>query len=115
MIVVRQVTEPEPALIPSLCELLIDTVHNGASVGFLAPLASDRAARYWEQVLAALGDGLLLWVAEIVLLSNRGQDDISRKVSFPFFSNFVKMIPQIVSNSVRSMISFFRDNPRVVK
>ena len=47
-----------------LCELLIDAVHNGASVGFLAPLSIDRAARYWEQVLAALGDGLLLWVAE---------------------------------------------------
>ncbi len=51
MVVVRQVTEPEPALIPSLCELLIDTVHNGASVGFLAPLTNDRASGYWEQYL----------------------------------------------------------------
>ena len=32
--------------------------------GFLAPLSIDRATRYWEQVLASLGDGLLLWVAE---------------------------------------------------
>lgn len=64
MIVIRQVVEPEQALIPSLCELLIDTVHNGASVGFLAPLSVDRAARYWEQVFASLGAGLLLWVAE---------------------------------------------------
>ena len=39
MIVVRQVIEPEHALIPPLCELLIDAVHNGASVGFLAPLS----------------------------------------------------------------------------
>ena len=30
---------PEQALLPSLCELLIDAVHGGASVGFLAPLA----------------------------------------------------------------------------
>ncbi len=64
MIVIRQVTEPEQALIPPLCELLIDTVHNGASVGFLAPLSIDRATRYWQQVFASLGDGLLLWVAE---------------------------------------------------
>ena len=64
MIAFRQVTEPEQALIPPLCELLIDAVHNGASVGFLAPLSIDRATRYWQQVLASLGEGLLLWVAE---------------------------------------------------
>ena len=64
MIVIRQVIMPEQALLPSLCGLLIDAVHGGASVGFLAPLAMDRATRYWEQVLASLGDGLLLWVAE---------------------------------------------------
>lgn len=33
-------------------------------MGFLAPLSIDRAARYWQQVFASLGDGLLLWVAE---------------------------------------------------
>ncbi len=64
MIVVRQVAEPEQSPIPPLCELLIDTVHNGASVGFLAPLSIDRATRYWQQVFASLGDGHLLWVAE---------------------------------------------------
>ena len=63
-IVIRQVTEPEQALLPPLCELLIDIVHNGASVGFLAPLSIDRATRYWQQVFASLGEGLLLWVAE---------------------------------------------------
>ena len=46
MIEIRQVTEPEQALIPPLCELLIDTVHNGASVGFLAPLSIDRAGKH---------------------------------------------------------------------
>ncbi len=64
MIVVRQVAEPENTLTPPLCDLLIHAVHNGASVGFLAPLSMDRAAHYWEQVLASLGDGLLLWVTE---------------------------------------------------
>lgn len=53
----------EPA-IESLCDLLIDAVHDGASVGFLAPLSHERARAYWQDVLAACGPGLQLWVAE---------------------------------------------------
>jgi acetyltransferase len=48
----------------SLCSLLQDSVEDGASLGFLAPLAHDTASAYWLLTLAALGDGLLLWVAE---------------------------------------------------
>ncbi len=64
MIVLRQITSGESALIPGLCELLIDSVHNGASVGFLAPLAHDTAENYWRKIFASLNDGLSLWVAE---------------------------------------------------
>ncbi|MFN9212779.1 MAG: GNAT family N-acetyltransferase [Betaproteobacteria bacterium] len=60
----RQVTAAEPALLPGLCRLLIDSVRGGASVGFLAPLAESTALRYWQGVYAALGEGLLLWVVE---------------------------------------------------
>jgi acetyltransferase len=59
----RRVTAADPGLLPGLCRLLIDSVHGGASVGFLAPLAESTALRYWQGVYAALGDGLLLWVA----------------------------------------------------
>lgn len=48
----------------SLCSLLQDSVEDGASVGFLAPLAHDTAAAFWLSTLSALGDGLLMWVAE---------------------------------------------------
>lgn len=62
---VRRVKLPEAALIEPLSDLLIDAVHNGASVGFLAPLAQQSATAYWGHVFASLGDGLLLWVAEV--------------------------------------------------
>lgn len=34
------------------CEILIDCVQGGASVGFLAPLAREQAAAYWLEVFA---------------------------------------------------------------
>jgi GNAT superfamily N-acetyltransferase len=61
---VRQVTLPEASLLAPLSDLLIDAVHNGASVGFLAPLAEDTAVRYWLRVFGQLSDGRCLWVAE---------------------------------------------------
>jgi acetyltransferase len=61
----REVAAPDSALLAPLGQLLIDAVHGGASVGFLAPLAPARASAYWEQVFAALGEALQLWVAEV--------------------------------------------------
>ncbi|MNB91717.1 Acetyltransferase [compost metagenome] len=43
-----------------LNRLLADTVEDGASIGFLPPLAEDEAAAYWQGVN---GPGVLLWVA----------------------------------------------------
>lgn len=48
-----------------LATLLIDAVHGGASVGFLAPLTMKRAMAYWQNVFANVGDDLALWVTEI--------------------------------------------------
>jgi acetyltransferase len=64
MITIRKIAAAEPALLDGLCELLIDSVHDGASVGFLAPLSPERARRYWDGVFASLGLGQALWVAE---------------------------------------------------
>lgn len=61
---IRRIRYAEPGLISGLCGLLQDSVHGGASVGFLAPLSAEAAQRYWQQVMAALGEGLGLWVAE---------------------------------------------------
>lgn len=64
MLHLSRVTSPNPALLAPLCALLIEAVDGGASVGFLAPLSAATATAYWEQVLAALGETLQLWVAE---------------------------------------------------
>ena len=64
MIRIRRVVEPETASLAGLTALLQDVVHDGASVGFLAPLPDATAANYWRQVLGRLEGGLVLWVAE---------------------------------------------------
>lgn len=51
-------------LLPDLCGLLTDSVNGGASVGFLAPLASSAAAEYWRDTFGSIGPGLVVWVAE---------------------------------------------------
>jgi GNAT superfamily N-acetyltransferase len=52
------------AEIEALCELLIDSVAGGASVGFLAPLAEPKALAFWEGVIASVAQGeCLLLVA----------------------------------------------------
>ena len=63
-VTVRRVTARDDSLLPKLRALLADSVDNGASVGFLAPLRRESADGYWEGVLACLGEGRLLWVAE---------------------------------------------------
>jgi acetyltransferase len=42
---------------PALVELLRDAVDDGASMGFLPPLAIDEAAAYWRSVAAAIAAG----------------------------------------------------------
>lgn len=64
MATIRRIESAEPRVIDGLCALLIDAVHDGASVGFLAPLSRETALRYWNQALASAGDGLMLWIAE---------------------------------------------------
>ena len=61
---IREVTSAEATLVPSLCVLLEDAVHGGASVGFLAPLARETALQYWSSVFDTLGERLHLWIAE---------------------------------------------------
>jgi acetyltransferase len=65
MVAIRQVEGREPGLVAGLCDLLIDTVDGGASVGFLAPMSQETARRYWEKILDAVGPALKLWVAEV--------------------------------------------------
>jgi ribosomal protein S18 acetylase RimI-like enzyme len=60
-IVLRVVDHLWPAEVAGLADLLIAVVADGASVGFLPPLAREEATAYWE---GALGPGVVLLVAE---------------------------------------------------
>jgi acetyltransferase len=62
-VVVRRVAATDTSLLEPLGDLLIDAVHSGASIGFLAPVSRETADRYWHGVLASLGGDRLLWVA----------------------------------------------------
>jgi acetyltransferase len=49
--------------LPALTTLLIDNVHLGATLGFLAPLSRYQALDYWHGVFARLGQHHMLWIA----------------------------------------------------
>ena len=48
---------PAEAVVDDLARLLIDVVHAGASVSFMAPLAMDKAAGHWRAALDAVAAG----------------------------------------------------------
>ena len=41
---------------PALCDLLIDSVEHGASVGFLSPLSREEADGYWRRIERAVAE-----------------------------------------------------------
>ncbi|MBK6350907.1 MAG: DUF1272 domain-containing protein [Proteobacteria bacterium] len=53
-VVVRRVAATETSLLEPPGDLLIDAVHSGAAIGFLAPLSRETAGRYWHGVFASL-------------------------------------------------------------
>jgi len=64
MIAIRRVAAADERVQQGLCELLVDAVDGGASIGFLAPLALTRAREYWSGAFRDTATGLVLWVAE---------------------------------------------------
>ncbi|UQZ35150.1 GNAT family N-acetyltransferase [Paenibacillus sp. PK3_47] len=60
VITVQLLESLQPAVAHELSTLLIDVVQDGASIGFLPPLAADDASAYWQGVH---GPGVLLWGA----------------------------------------------------
>lgn len=49
--------------LPALADLLVDGVHHGASLGFLAPLSRYAALDFWNERLARLSANERLWIA----------------------------------------------------
>lgn len=65
MTVITPLTGPDVLVhAEGLADLLTDTVHGGASIGFLAPLDRAEAVAWWKERAAAVGTGALaVWVA----------------------------------------------------
>jgi GNAT superfamily N-acetyltransferase len=63
------------AVRPRLCEILVDCVHDGASVGFLDPLVPADADAYWLRVERAVGDGRC-----VLLVAALSEGDVSGTV-----------------------------------
>lgn len=64
MVHIRRLTSIAKKQFQELCDLLIDSVEGGASVGFLSPMTEEKAAPYWHGVETHLASGLGLFVAE---------------------------------------------------
>lgn len=61
----QEIAARGPQLAAQLAEVLVDCVHGGASVSFMAPLPTERALAFWQGVLQAAADGRrVLLVAE---------------------------------------------------
>ncbi|MGQ4435862.1 MULTISPECIES: GNAT family N-acetyltransferase [unclassified Streptomyces] len=62
---VRRLEAPQlHAAVDELADLLIDTVEDGASIGFLAPLDRTAAVEWWRERAVAVAAGhLAVWVA----------------------------------------------------
>jgi acetyltransferase len=56
-------TPPSTVVYESLIELLRDSVENGASVGFLAPLKRELAEAFWQDMLREVGSSRVMLVA----------------------------------------------------
>lgn len=64
LVSICRVDHAQTIFIDGLAELLIDSVSNGASVGFLNPVTSNTAKTYWQQVLSTPEEELVVWIAE---------------------------------------------------
>ncbi|HZH28903.1 MAG TPA: GNAT family N-acetyltransferase [Azospirillaceae bacterium] len=71
-------------LVPALADILIDCVENGASVGFMSPLARTKAEAFWTEVaagvrrrertlLVAVLDGEVVGTAQVVFARPENQ------------------------------------------
>lgn len=49
--------ERDAALLPALAALLVEAVDAGASIGFMAGLATDEASAFWSARIGAVADG----------------------------------------------------------
>jgi GNAT superfamily N-acetyltransferase len=62
---IRRIDKATDSDVDGLCDVLVDCVEGGASVGFMQPMTRDRAQPFWRKVADSLARGeRVLFVAE---------------------------------------------------
>jgi len=56
-VTIRRLDTVEDSQVEGLADLLVDSVNDGASVGFIAPLAREKAVAFWRRVADAVAAG----------------------------------------------------------
>jgi GNAT superfamily N-acetyltransferase len=54
---IRRLTRLDDSHVGGLADLLVESVNDGASVGFMAPLARDGAVAFWRRVADGVAEG----------------------------------------------------------
>jgi GNAT superfamily N-acetyltransferase len=92
---VRRLTGVSPAQLQQLSDLLIDCVDGGASVGFMHPLTSERAADFWRRVADGVAHGeraLLVAEDEHGTIIGTVQLDLDLPENQPHRADLAKML-----------------------
>jgi GNAT superfamily N-acetyltransferase len=56
-VTIRRLDTVDDAQVEGLADLLVDSVNGGASVGFMAPLAREKAVAFWRRVADGVAAG----------------------------------------------------------
>jgi GNAT superfamily N-acetyltransferase len=54
---IERLSKPTELHIQGLCDVLMDCVQGGASIGFMHPFTRDRAIEFWNRVARSVADG----------------------------------------------------------
>lgn len=84
----------DDATITGLTEVLMDCVANGASVGFMQPLSTDRARAFWQRVAkeVAAGDRVLLVARDAIGVCGTVQLIVGQPDNQPHRADLAKML-----------------------
>jgi GNAT superfamily N-acetyltransferase len=82
------------AAVPALAAVLIDCVHGGASVSFMAPLPEAKALAFWQGVAAgvARGERLLLVAEDVAGIAGTVQVVLDQPENQPHRADIAKML-----------------------
>jgi ribosomal protein S18 acetylase RimI-like enzyme len=91
---IHELTRLNDAAIVGLCDVLIDCVNNGASVGFMLPMTRERAERFWRKIAAdvACGDRAILVASDSLGICGTVQLALAMPDNQPHRADLCKML-----------------------